>query len=72
MPPMKIINKYLWKTEIGRSLPLAMQISVSPSEKADPQIHYASGRDVPEPDAHRMKVSGNLRPTAVTRGVVHE
>jgi hypothetical protein len=34
-------------------------------EKADPQILYASGRDVPVTDTRSMEVRDNLRPIPV-------
>jgi hypothetical protein len=44
-----------------------MLFSVSPLEKTDAQILYASGRDVPVTDTRGMEVGGNLRSIAVTQ-----
>ena len=44
-----------------------MHFSVSPLEKTDAQILYASGRDVPTADPQRMKVGGNHRIIASIR-----
>jgi hypothetical protein len=41
-------------------------------QKEDAWKSSVSGRNVPEVDTRSMEVRGNLRPTAVTRRVVHK
>ena len=44
-----------------RSLPPEKQFSVSPIEKADPQIPLTRDGEVPTADTHYVKVSDDLR-----------